>query len=61
MTSGTTSFDRYARNLRRIFWAEFIDAQIRDMGQSTFRASLLQPIHDPDAEKPAPPVCLAHL
>lgn len=41
MQLGSHNFDAYARNLRRIMWAEFIDVQIRARRDRHFRASLV--------------------
>ncbi len=36
------SFEQYANNLRRIYWLEFIDQQVRAQNQTEFRASLVE-------------------
>ena len=41
MQLGSADFDTYARNLRRIMWAEFIDEQMRATRNQAFRASLV--------------------
>jgi len=41
MVLGSADFDTYARNLRRIMWAEFIDEQIRVTRSQHFRASIV--------------------
>lgn len=41
MRLGSADFDIYARNLRRIMWAEFIDEQMRATRSQHFRASLV--------------------
>ena len=40
---GSQTFEAYAKNLRRIYWAEFIDAQLRATRPEGFRASLVAP------------------
>ncbi len=40
---GSQSFEAYAKNLRRIYWAEFIDAQLRATRPERFRASIVAP------------------
>jgi len=42
MQLGSTDFDTYARNLRRLMWAEFIDEQMRISRANQFRASLVE-------------------
>ncbi len=42
MQLGSADFDTYARNLRRIMWAEFIDEQMRATRHHQFRASLVE-------------------
>jgi hypothetical protein len=39
---GSLNFDAYARNLRRIMWAEFVDEQMRTTRAQYFRASLVE-------------------
>lgn len=47
MLLGSHNFDAYARNLRRIMWAEFVDEQIRATRSRVFRASIVDsPFHD---------------
>ncbi len=41
MLLGSLHFDAYARNLRRIMWAEFVDEQMRTSRNRFFRASLV--------------------
>ena len=41
MAMGSQDFDSYARNLRRLMWAEFIDAQMQMTRAHQFRASLV--------------------
>ena len=41
MQLGSADFDTYARNLKRIMWAEFIDEQMRATRTHHFRASLV--------------------
>lgn len=43
MRLGSANFDSYARNLRRLHWMEFLDAQIRLKQRHAFRASLITP------------------
>lgn len=40
---GSPMFAAYAQNLRKVYWAEFIDAQTRATRTEEFRASLVQP------------------
>ena len=42
MLLGSHNFDAYARNLRRIMWAEFVDEQMRSTRAQHFRASLVE-------------------
>lgn len=42
MQLGSHNFDTYARNLRRIMWAEFVDEQMRATRAHQFRASLVE-------------------
>ena len=42
MLLGSHHFDAYARNLRRIMWAEFVDEQMRATRNRVFRASLVE-------------------
>ena len=42
MLLGSHNFDAYARNLRRILWAEFVDEQMRSTRAQQFRASLVE-------------------
>jgi hypothetical protein len=41
MQLGSADFDSYARNLKRILWAEFIDEQMRATRAQQFRASIV--------------------
>lgn len=41
MSIGTQNFEIYARNIKRIYWAEFIDLQLRTARANQFRASLV--------------------
>ena len=41
MAMGSRDFDSYARNLRRLMWAEFIDQQVRQTRANQFRASIV--------------------
>jgi hypothetical protein len=45
---GSPLFEAYTRNLRRLYWSEFIDQQMESTRSSTFRASL---VHDPLPDK----------
>lgn len=45
---GSPLFEAYTRNLRRLYWSEFIDQQMENTRAATFRASL---VHDPLPEK----------
>ncbi|MEO1282195.1 MAG: hypothetical protein AAFV69_10715 [Pseudomonadota bacterium] len=47
MRLGSANFDSYARNLRRLHWMEFLDAQVRLKQRHTFRASLISPSCEP--------------
>lgn len=38
---GSPLFETYTRNLRRLYWAEFIDTQSRAVRAETFRASIV--------------------
>ena len=42
-THGSPGFESYARNLRRLFWADFIDAQTQAARPSQFKASIVEP------------------
>ena len=42
-THGSPLFEAYTRNLRRVFWAEFVDAQNQAARPLNFRASLVEP------------------
>lgn len=42
MPIGTQNFEIYARNIKRIYWAEFIDTQLRAARTTQFRASLVE-------------------
>ncbi len=39
---GTPSFEAYARNLRRLLWADFIEAQMAATRPAQFRASIVE-------------------
>ncbi len=41
MQLGSPNFDAYARNLRRIYWMEFIDRQMLKSRPRAFRASIV--------------------
>lgn len=41
MMLGSADFETYARNLRRLMWAEFIDEQIKSTREHQFRASIV--------------------
>ncbi len=43
MQLGSPNFDAYARNLRRIYWMEFIDRQMLQSRARAFRASIVTP------------------
>lgn len=44
-------FEDYARNLRRIFFAEFVEAKMREANGNGFRASLVtKPVEIIDSE-----------
>ncbi len=46
-SDGSPMFASYTRNLRRIYWVEFIDAQTEAARPSRFRASLVNaPLRD---------------
>ena len=38
---GSATFEAYTRNLRRLYWAEFVDAQLSAERNAHFRASLV--------------------
>jgi len=38
---GSPTFEAYSRNLRRIFWSEFVDAQLCAARPANFQASLV--------------------
>jgi hypothetical protein len=40
---GSPLFETYSRNLRRLYWAEFVDAQTQAISNAQFRASLIEP------------------
>lgn len=40
---GSPMFEAYTRIVRRIYWADFIDAQIQAARGSQFKASLVEP------------------
>ncbi|MFM1813797.1 MAG: hypothetical protein RLZ98_492 [Pseudomonadota bacterium] len=42
MPIGTPNFEIYARNIKRIYWAEFIDSQLRTARANQFKASLVE-------------------
>lgn len=47
MQLGTRNFSAYNRNLRRIMWAEFLDAQLRLARAHQFRATIVaNPLDD---------------
>lgn len=39
---GTASFEAYARNLRRLLWADLIEAQMAATRPAQFRASIVE-------------------
>lgn len=39
---GSPMFESYARNLRRLFWSEFVDRQLEATRAAQFRASLVE-------------------
>ncbi|MGQ0673113.1 MAG: hypothetical protein ACT4N2_09580 [Hyphomicrobium sp.] len=41
MQLGSTDFDTYARNLRRVLWSKFIETQVSAARAHSFRASLV--------------------
>jgi hypothetical protein len=41
-THGSPLFEAYTRNLRRLYWAEFVDAQNQAARPVNFRASLVE-------------------
>lgn len=41
MQLGSPNFDAYARNLRRIYWMEFIDRQMLQSRERVFKASIV--------------------
>ena len=41
---GSPLFEAYTRNLRRVLWAEFVDAQNQAARPLNFRASLVEPV-----------------
>lgn len=45
---GSPTFETYTRNLKRIYWSEFVDAQLAAARPMNFRASL---VDDPMPEK----------
>lgn len=44
---GSPLFESYSRNLRRLYWSEFIDQQLEGTRPTAFRASL---VSDPQPE-----------
>ena len=47
---GSPLFQAYSRNLRRLFWSEFIDQQMELVRPATFHASLVDnPLSDADS------------
>lgn len=40
---GSPLFETYSRNLRRLYWAEFVDTQTQAVTTGQFRASLIEP------------------
>ena len=40
---GSPLFEAYTRNLRRLYWAEFVDAQNQAARPAQFKASLVEP------------------
>jgi len=47
MQLGTRNFSAYNRNLRRVMWAEFLDAQLRIARAHQFRALIVaNPLDD---------------
>ena len=56
MQLGSETFDTYARNLRRLYWMEFIDHQMRLQRNERFRASLVFPPRQIDKGASAVPV-----
>lgn len=42
MSLSTNNFEVYARTIKRVYWAEFIDVQLRAARANQFRASLVQ-------------------
>lgn len=48
---GSPMFEAYARTLKRIYWAEFLEDQLSATRPATFKASI---VDDPAAETPAP-------
>lgn len=40
---GSELFDTYTRNLRRLYWADFIETQVRAAKLEQYRASIVQP------------------
>ncbi len=60
MKNKSDMFESYARTLRRVYWAEFIDAQMYGSRHENFRASLLSPVDDENRKSAAPPICLAN-
>ena len=46
---GSPGFEAYTRNLRRLMWADFIEAQMAATRPAQFRASLVEnPLPDTD-------------
>lgn len=50
MPHGSPLFEAYTRNLRRLYWAEFIDRQTELARPAQFRASIIQdPLPETDS------------
>ncbi|MCB1483636.1 MAG: hypothetical protein AB7S74_06405 [Hyphomicrobium sp.] len=46
---GSAIFEAYTRTLRRIYWAEFVDAQLTAARPQNFKASIVEsPMPEPD-------------
>ncbi|MBL8884331.1 MAG: hypothetical protein JNL45_14905 [Hyphomicrobium sp.] len=46
---GSPMFEAYTRTLRRIYWAEFVDAQLSASRPQNFKASIVEdPMPEPD-------------
>ena len=51
---GSPLFEAYTRNLRRLYWSEFIDRQMDASRNATFKASIVEdPISEADSRAPA--------